>query len=105
MYGKVCRIWNKLGNVAENDFILLLGDDIILHDKEWPQKVVQRFVDISKSNALPFGAGCVAMNDISFKGFPTFPVIHRWHINKFKAILPRMFVNQGGDPFLYELYR
>jgi len=41
---------------------------------------------------------------MSFPGFPTFPVIHRWHVNRFGSLLPKQFVNQGGDPYLFELY-
>lgn len=49
-------------------------------------------------------APVVAFNDLAFPGFPTFPVVHRWHIQSFGTLLPKQFVNQGGDPFLYELY-
>ena len=34
-YGQVCKIWNALGKLARNDFIILLGDDIKLLDKDW----------------------------------------------------------------------
>jgi glycosyltransferase involved in cell wall biosynthesis len=75
-----------------------------LLDVGWPSKVVQAFHAISRETCLPLGAACVCLNDISFPGFPTFPVIHRWHMNVFKTLLPKQFVNQGGDPYLYELY-
>eukprot|EP00551_Chaetoceros_affinis_P012567 CAMPEP_0203682834 /NCGR_PEP_ID=MMETSP0090-20130426/47203_1 /ASSEMBLY_ACC=CAM_ASM_001088 /TAXON_ID=426623 /ORGANISM="Chaetoceros affinis, Strain CCMP159" /LENGTH=845 /DNA_ID=CAMNT_0050551951 /DNA_START=88 /DNA_END=2622 /DNA_ORIENTATION=+ len=103
-YGQVCRIWNALGRKASNDYIVLLGDDIKLLDKDWQQRIVWRFKELSESLGLPLGAACVAMNDLSFPGFPTFPVVHRWHIEHFGNILPKQFANQGGDPFLYELY-
>lgn len=104
MYGRVCRIWNHLAKAAKNDFIVLLGDDVILKDKEWQRKVVCKFHHVAKSTGLPFGAACVALMDESFPGFPTFPVIHRWHIQHFTSLLPKQFVNQGGDPYLFELY-
>jgi len=104
MYGRVCRIWNNLGKFANNDFVVLLGDDIVLEKPGWQIAVVDKFYDISRRESLPFGAGCVALNDESFPGFPTFPVVNRWHIKQFGTILPRQFVNQGGDPYLYELY-
>jgi LPS sulfotransferase NodH len=104
MYGKLCRIWNFLGTHAENDFIVLLGDDVLLLDDGWQSQVENKFQEISERQDLPFGAACVALNDLSFPGFPTFPVIHRWHIEKFTTVLPRQFVNQGGDPYLFELY-
>ncbi|KAL3909830.1 MAG: hypothetical protein SGILL_007928, partial [Bacillariaceae sp.] len=104
MYGKVCKIWNHLARMASNDFVVLLGDDIKLLDQGWQAQVVQKFSVISKATKLPFGAACVALNDLSFPGFPTFPVLHRWHIRCFGSLLPKQFVNQGGDPYLYELY-
>jgi hypothetical protein len=105
MFGKVCRIWSHLGGHAKHDFVVLMGDDIELLDKGWKQTVERRFTKIHHQNPdLPFGAACVAFNDVSFPGFPTFPVVHRFHLKTFKALLPRQFVNQGGDPFLYALY-
>jgi glycosyltransferase involved in cell wall biosynthesis len=104
MYGKLCRIWNHLASKSSNDYIVLFGDDVRLLDYGWPQKIQECFGKISKITGLPLGAACVAMNDLSFPGFPTFPVVHRWHLNHFDTLLPKQFVNQGGDPFLYELY-
>jgi hypothetical protein len=104
MYGHVCKIWNHLAGKAKNDFVVLLGGDIKLLDPRWQERIVSRFRLIAKREGLPFGAACVAMNDLSFPGFPTFPVIHRWHIEHFGALLPKQFSNQGGDPYLYELY-
>jgi len=96
--------WSKLGDQASNDFIVLLGDDIELLDVDWQRHVVKEFYHISRSSGLPFGAACVALCDHSFPGFPTFPVVHRWHVDRFGSVLPRQFVNQGGDPYLFELY-
>ena len=95
MYGKVCRIWNYLSQMASNDFIVLFGDDIVLLDKGWKSIIENHFKIVHSSNpGLPFGAACVAFNDISFKGFPTFPVVHRFHLDTFGFLLPRQFVNQ-----------
>ena len=104
LYGKLCRIWSYLATKASNDFIVLLGDDVRLLDEGWPHRIAKRFQDIATQTGLPFGAGCVAMNDLSFPGFPTFPVVHRWHVQHFGSLLPKQFVNQGGDPYLFELY-
>ena len=104
MYGHICKIWNFLASKAQNDFIVLLGDDIKLLDADWQLRIVKKFHQISNENNLPFGAACVCLNDLSFQGFPTFPVLHRWHLRHFGSLLPRQFVNQGGDPYLYELY-
>ncbi|KAI3431713.1 hypothetical protein D9Q98_004757 [Chlorella vulgaris] len=38
-------------------------------------------------------------------GFPSFPVMHASHLQLFGSMVPREFVNQGGDPLLYALYR
>ena len=46
-----------------------------------------------------------ASRDISFPGFPTFPVVNEYHFKIFpKRLLPSQFINQGGDPYLYALY-
>jgi len=103
-YGKVCRIWNVLAKHAANDYIVLLGDDIRLLDEGWQQRVVGQFDQVAQRTGLPLGAACVALNDLCFPGFPTFPVMHRWHMDTFGTLLPKQFVNQGGDPYLYELY-
>jgi len=103
-YGQVCKIWNALGKLARNDFIILLGDDIKLLDKDWQSRIVSKFYHLSNQEKIPFGAGCVAMNDLAFPGFPTFPVVHKWHLKQFGSILPKQFANQGGDPYLFELY-
>mmetsp|Transcript_15623 Transcript_15623/g.34141 ORF Transcript_15623/g.34141 Transcript_15623/m.34141 type:complete len:1056 (-) Transcript_15623:63-3230(-) len=104
MYGHVCKIWSHLGSKANHNFIVLLGDDVKLLGKNWQAAVVKQFLEISKETSLPLGAACVALNDLAFPGFPTFPVLHRWHLNQFGSLLPRQFANQGGDPYLYELY-
>lgn len=104
MYGKVCRIWNHLASKASNDFLVLLGDDIKLLDAGWQERVACKFQNISNITGLPLGAACVAVKDMSFPGFPTFPVVHRWHMKHFGDLLPKQFVNQGGDPYLFELY-
>ena len=83
---------------------MLLGDDIVLDDKGWQAKVAARFHATAQEFNLPLGAAVVALNDVSFPGFPTFPVIHRWHMDHFGRVLPRQFVNQDGDPFLFDLY-
>ena len=77
MYGRVCRIWNQLASFPKNEMIVLLGDDIVLKDKNWQGKVAVRFETVAEESGLPLGAACVDLNDESFPGFPTFPVIHQ----------------------------
>ena len=104
LYGHICKIWNLLARESKHDFIVLLGDDVRLLDVGWQGKIVSAFHKISREEGLPYGAACVAMNDLTFPGFPTFPVVHRWHVQNFGALLPKQFANQGGDPYLFELY-
>jgi hypothetical protein len=110
LQGRICRIWKRLAAVAylehDVDFTILLGDDVVLLDKGWQSSVEKRFATIAKEQNLPYGAACVALHDESFPGFPTFPVVHKWHFQTFQDILlPPQFDNQGGDPYLFELYK
>lgn len=110
LQGRICRIWKRLATIAyddyEVDFTLLLGDDVVLLDKGWRLSIEKQFASIARNRKLPFGAACVALYDESFPGFPTFPVVHRWHYETFdRVLLPSTFDNQGGDPFLFELYK
>jgi hypothetical protein len=42
----------------------------------------------------------------TFPHFPTFPVVHKFHLQANQGqLLPSAFINQDGDPFLFELYR
>jgi len=88
------------------DFIILLGDDVIIHSPWWQSAFENRFLQIAQRQNLPFGAACVSFLDESFKGFPTFPVVHKWHYDALGGtILPSHFDNQGGDPFPFDLYK
>lgn len=108
--GKVCLIWNHLAHYAleslQYDLFVLLGDDIEFKTRNWSSKIEQRFRDLAHERSMPLGATCVAFHDQSFPGFPTFPVVHAYHLKVFDGLLlPSAFVNQDGDPFLFELYR
>ena len=108
--GAICKIWNHLAVIAFEDhgadFTCLLGDDVILLSTGWQAIIEGEFHSVAQARGLPYGAACVAFEDITFKGFPTFPVIHRWHFEALGGqLLPYQFINQGGDPFLFELYK
>jgi len=46
------------------------------------------------------------LKDEAEPGFPSFPVLRTAHLVRFDGrLLPDAFVNQDGDPFLFELYR
>uniref|UniRef100_D8Q052 Glycosyltransferase family 2 protein n=1 Tax=Schizophyllum commune (strain H4-8 / FGSC 9210) TaxID=578458 RepID=D8Q052_SCHCM len=68
--------------------------------------VHRAFADLSATRQVPLGFGCVAFMDETFAGMPTFPVVHRKHLDMFGGeVIPDIFVNQDGDPYLYTIYR
>ena len=90
------------------DMFVLLGDDVdILCGPVWVDAVWDAFTEMSLSLGVPLGFGCVALNDLAFPGFPTFPVVSRVHMDIFEgALVPEnVFVNQDADPFLWDIYR
>lgn len=106
--GAICWIWALLAKRAVDDgadLFVLLGDDIAMHDPAWQEDVEERFAEVATERGLPFGCACVAIRDIANANFPTFPVMHRFHLDAFGELFPPEFRNQHGDPFLYEVYR
>ena len=107
--GAVCWIWALLAKhaaAAGAELLVLLGDDVELLDNAWQEDVEARFEEVAIERGLPFGCACVAIRDRSYEVFPTFPVIHRDHLEAFDGeLFPKEFRNQHGDPYLYELYR
>lgn len=106
--GHVCKLWRDCARAAwkdKCDYMVLMGDDVELKDEGWMRAVHGEFLRFSKAG-FPFGFGCVAFTDITFSGMPTFPVVHRTHLGIFDGeVIPPIFINQDGDPFLYQLYR
>ncbi|KAJ4472010.1 nucleotide-diphospho-sugar transferase [Lentinula aciculospora] len=108
--GHVCKLWRDCAKVAWDDkcdYFVLMGDDVKLKDEGWMRDVHAEFSRLAKTQpGIPFGFGCVAFTDITFPGMPTFPVVHRTHLDIFNGeIILSVFINQDGDPFLYQLYR
>ncbi|KAL0063364.1 hypothetical protein AAF712_009759 [Marasmius tenuissimus] len=108
--GHVCSLWRKCATAAWEDgcdYFALFGDDVELLDEGWLRGIHKTFQELAGQNPNHIrGFGCVAFTDISFPGMPTFPVIHRTHMDIFNGeVIPSTFVNQDGDPFLYQLYR
>lgn len=88
------------------DFFVLLGDDVEMCTPGWKQEIEERFARIAVDNSMPYGLACVAFRDVTFPVFPTFPVLHKFHFEVFSGqLFPPHFVNQHGDPFLFEIYR
>ena len=85
------------------DFFALLGDDVSLQ-LGWFESVKLKFTEMERSTGQP-GFGCVALDDVSFPGFPTFPVVGRPHVEIFGGWAPSAFINQGADPWIFEVYR
>jgi hypothetical protein len=107
--GKLCWIWERLAVAAVQDgadFFVLLGDDVHMLDEAWQEDVEHCFVQVAERTGLPFGLACVALRDVSFEAFSTFPCLHRTHIEIFHGrLFPPELTNQHGDPFLFEIYR
>ncbi|KAJ6559165.1 NAD-dependent epimerase/dehydratase [Mycena vulgaris] len=107
--GHVCSLWRHLARKAWEDqcsYFVLMGDDVILKDKGWMTQFHAAFANIASSQGVPLGFGCVAFTDSTFEGMPTFPIVHRTHLDIFGGVVvPEEFVNQDGDPYLFQLYR
>lgn len=107
--GHVCAIWRQIAKQAWKDgcdYFVLMGDDVVLKDEGWIRDAHAEFAQIAHRTGTPHGFGCVAFTDTSFPGMPTFPIVHRTHLDIFDGdVIPEIFINQDGDPFLYQLYR
>jgi len=107
--GHVCQLWQHCAQRAWNDgcdYLILVGDDVEFEDVGWMHKVHQEFLRMAENSGAPPGFGCVALTDTTFPGMPTFPVLHKTHMDIFDGkVIPDLFVNQDGDPFLFQLYR
>lgn len=107
--GHVCALWRDCARRAFEDncdYYVLMGDDIELLDEGWMRVVDAKFAELANQSGGPKGLGCVAFTDTSFPGMPTFPVVHRTHMEIFGGeVIPKEFINQDGDPYLFQLYR
>ncbi|KAF6751763.1 NAD-dependent epimerase/dehydratase [Ephemerocybe angulata] len=107
--GHVCALWRDCARSAwtdECDYFVLLGDDVEMLDNGWMRRVHDEFLSLAHGRQVPVGVGCIAFTDTSFPGMPTFPVVHRRHMDTFNGeVVPDIFINQDGDPFLFQLYR
>ncbi|KAI0050306.1 glycosyltransferase family 2 protein [Auriscalpium vulgare] len=107
--GHVCRLWAASAQAAWKDrcdYFVLMGDDVEILDEGWMRDAVAVFSEMAQTENVCKGFGCVAFTDLTFPGMPTFPIIHRTHLDIFGGeVIPEIFINQDGDPFLYQLYR
>jgi hypothetical protein len=102
----ICKIWRTLASEAYKDnckYFLLYGDDVKIETDEglkWTEMVHDHF------SKRPNRIGCVALNDESSPGFPTFPIVTEMHMKIFEGnMIPNEFVNQDGDPYIWAVYR
>ncbi|KAJ6585016.1 NAD-dependent epimerase/dehydratase [Mycena capillaripes] len=107
--GHVCSLWRHLARKAwedESTYMVLMGDDVTLEDNGWMTHFHAAFTEMANRQGVPLGFGCVAFTDSTFEGMPTFPVVHRTHLDIFDGtVVPEEFINQDGDPYLFQLYR
>jgi hypothetical protein len=98
----ICQFWRELACVAYDkpqcDYFILLGDDVTIHNPRWVEAIIDGFKSLhqTKFSSLPFGFGCIALNDTSAVGFPTFPIVHRLHLDIFgkEHIIPSDFITK-----------
>jgi nucleoside-diphosphate-sugar epimerase/glycosyltransferase involved in cell wall biosynthesis len=106
--GHVCKLWRASARRAWKncDYYVLMGDDVEVLDEGWMRDTVSEFQRIAAREKVPPNFGCVVFTDTSFPGMPTFPILHRTHLDIFDGeVIPDHFINQDGDPFIYQLYR
>ena len=107
--GQVCSLWRHCARRAWEDgcdYSVLMGDDVMLEDEGWMRDAHTLFLTISEEQHTPIGFGIVAFTDLTFPGMPTFPIVGRTHMEAFGGeVVPSVFINQDGDPYLFQLYR
>jgi GT2 family glycosyltransferase len=108
---RICHVWHEMAAEAWKrgaSWVMLLGDDVQILSRAHYRAIYRAFLDIQRKLGCPFGFGCPWFNDVTFPGFPTFPVVGKEHMNIFAGLIPlhRMncFVNQDLDPYLQRLY-
>ena len=107
--GHVCSLWRDCARRAWEDgceYFSLMADDVTLEDEGWMRGAHAEFVAMAADEGAPLGFGCIAFTDVGFPGMPTFPIVHHTHMDIFGGeVVPDIFVNQDGDPYLFQLYR
>lgn len=108
----ICRVWDEMAIRAFRtgaDWVVLLGDDIDIECSFHYRAFYRSFLDIQeRCGTTGLWFGCPWWNDLSFPGFPTFPVVGKEHYKIFGSLIPKHrsknFVNQDLDPYLQRLY-
>jgi len=100
--GRLCWIWDRMAQQAVRsgaELVLLIGDDVSLETRGWQAEVEEEFAAVARQRSLPFGAACVALRDRSFPAFPTFPVMHRFHLEVRTAAATTIASNANMPPY------
>ena len=106
----VCRAWKEMAlracSALGADLVCFYGDDVeMLLPSEFYGEVCEGFRAISDAAGAPFPIGCVVLREERAPGWPSFPVIAaREHLRHHGDFFDDSFVNQGADPYLFELY-
>lgn len=107
--GHICSLWRECAKRAWKDgcdYLVLMGDDVTLEDEGWMCAAHEEFISMAADQKTLPGFSCIAFTDTTFPGMPTFPIIHRTHMDIFFGeVVPKIFINQDGDPYLFQLYR
>jgi len=95
--GNVVKIWNYLATLVKNDYLMVIGDDILFpNDKNWLGLFVKM---LKKNNNWGWSAG-YSNNDKIATQF----LIHRKHIDYFGWVYPPQLTNWYCDDFMFGVY-
>ena len=106
---RIAHIWNHLVSIAYedgNEYFCVLSDDSLLLSKGWLHSLIQAL----KRNPFMSNFGTVAFFEqhkrLKPGTFPTFPVIHKTHLDIFgsQEMIHPHFANSFADPYISDLY-
>ena len=94
----VYTVYNEIVKTAWRDgmeYFVLFGDDISVSCKEWLGCIKHEFAKLAKLASdrygkdpdFWYGFGTVSFRDTTSPGFPTFPIVHKRHLEKRRKIL------------------
>ncbi|CAE6438861.1 unnamed protein product, partial [Rhizoctonia solani] len=88
------------------DYYAIMNPATELLDEGWLRIIHAKFREIPVDSGGPSGFGCTAFTDITRPGMPTFPIVHRTHLDIFKGeIIPEELDIQDASIYLFQLYR
>ena len=99
----MCRLWMRMAEYAAERMsathVILLGDDVEIHDAARLKNEVK---SLSRG-----GYDCVAVRESRHPSWPTFLAMSTkaFVTPFFRGLFYGYFINQDGDPFLFEYFR